>query len=107
MAGVMEFMLLLWRVAMESLLRLPEVMARTGLSRPSVYQRIKRGTFPSQISLGRACAWVESEIDAWVTDKITRSRSPEGLAHQAAMSVKGEHRGTASAAAIKARSQAA
>ena len=59
----------------ESILRLPEVQARTGLSRSTIYQRINKGSFPKQVSLGdRAIGFVESEIDLWIEKQITKSR---------------------------------
>ena len=57
------------------ILRLPEVMTRTGLSRSTIYLRISQGTFPKPVSLGtRAVGWVESEIDEWVIQQIEASR---------------------------------
>lgn len=51
------------------LLRLPEVMARVGLKRSAIYQRMSDGRFPRSRSLGPKCTvWVESEIDAWIRD---------------------------------------
>jgi prophage regulatory protein len=50
------------------LLRLPDVMARVGLKRSAIYQRMGEGKFPKSRSLGPKCAvWVEAEIDAWIT----------------------------------------
>jgi prophage regulatory protein len=55
------------------LLRLPEVIARVGLKRSAIYQRMSEGRFPKSRSLGPKCAvWVESEIDDWI-DSIARS----------------------------------
>lgn len=49
------------------LLRLPEVMARVGLKRSAIYQRMSDGRFPKSRSLGPKCAvWVEAEIADWV-----------------------------------------
>jgi len=49
------------------LIRLPEVMARVGLKRSSIYQRMTEGRFPKSRSLGPRCAvWIESEIDSWI-----------------------------------------
>ena len=49
------------------LIRLPEVIARVGLKRSSIYQRMAEGRFPKGRSLGPRCAvWVEAEIDAWI-----------------------------------------
>ena len=55
----------------ESILRLPAVMLRTGLSRSSLYDKISKGEFPTSINLGlRAVGWVESEINEWIDDRI-------------------------------------
>lgn len=54
------------------LLRLPEVIARVGLKRSAIYQRMSDGTFPRSRSLGSKCAvWVEAEIDSWI-EKVVR-----------------------------------
>lgn len=56
-------------------LRLPQVKQRTALSRSSLYAKISRGEFPSPINLGgRAVAWLESEIDGWIRDRVDASR---------------------------------
>ena len=53
-----------------SILRLPAVIARTGLSRSTIYARIAENDFPSAIPLGiRAVGWAESEIDTWLEEK--------------------------------------
>ncbi|MGT8566543.1 helix-turn-helix transcriptional regulator [Klebsiella oxytoca] len=58
------------------LIRLKEVMNRTGYSRSWIYELIKAHEFPEQIQLGpRAIAFVESEIDQWINDKIYYSRN--------------------------------
>ena len=49
------------------LIRLKEVKFRTGLSVPTIYRRMKAGTFPKSHSLGGPIvAWSEDEIDAWI-----------------------------------------
>jgi prophage regulatory protein len=61
---------------MQALLRLPVVKARTGLSRSTIYARIREGTFPAPVNLGkRAVAWNCESIDAWIAVQIKRSRS--------------------------------
>ncbi len=56
-------------------LRLPEVMARTGLSRSTIYLRLEQGLFPRPVSLGgRAVGWIESEIDEWMNNRVAESR---------------------------------
>jgi len=58
-----------------TILRLPKVKDRTGLSRSSIYLRISQGLFPKPISLGaRAVGWVEEEIDQWLSEQISSSR---------------------------------
>ena len=58
-----------------SILRRPQVEARTGLSRSTIYARIQDGTFPRPILLGsRAVGWLEYEIDDWLDHRIKASR---------------------------------
>ena len=60
---------------MLTILRLPSVKNRTGLSRSGIYLRIAEGSFPKQVSLGkRTIGWVESEIEAWLSNQIEQSR---------------------------------
>lgn len=55
------------------LIRLPEVMARVGLRRSAIYQRMSEGRFPRSRSLGPKCAvWVEAEIDTWIRNIADR-----------------------------------
>lgn len=57
------------------ILRLKSVIARTGLSRSSIYLRMANDEFPKQVSLGgRAVGWLESDIESWLADKIESSR---------------------------------
>ncbi len=52
-------------------IKLPSVMARTCLSRSSIYSKIQKGEFPSPVKLGpRASAWVETEVDVWLEQRI-------------------------------------
>ena len=58
-----------------AILRLPAVMARTGVSRSSIYSWIAQGKFPEPISLGpRAVGWLAEEIDDWIKRQIDASR---------------------------------
>ncbi|PTQ12920.1 DNA-binding protein [Sphingomonas oleivorans] len=53
----------------DRLVRLPEVMNRTGLSRTTIYRRMGEGTFPARVPLGRnSVAWYESDIRVWVSN---------------------------------------
>lgn len=61
-----------------TILRLPAVKGRTGLSRSTLYSRVADGTFPAPISLGpRAVGWVEADVEAWIARQIERSRTQE------------------------------
>lgn len=55
------------RTVSDRLLRLPEVMKRTGLSRTTVYRYVRMGSFPSPIRLtSKAIAWPETTINDFV-----------------------------------------
>lgn len=57
------------------ILRRKQVEARTGLSRSTLYARIKAGTFPAPVSLGpRAVGWIDSDVQLWVSDRIDAGR---------------------------------
>jgi prophage regulatory protein len=61
------------------MIRLPTVIEQTGLSRSSIYLRMKNNKFPKSISLGdRAIAWLEEDINQWIEDKIIESKSLGG-----------------------------
>lgn len=62
------------------LIRLPEVRARTGLSRSAIYARMQAGDFPPPVKLGeRASAWPEHEVMAWCQARIA-ARDAKGAA---------------------------
>ena len=51
----------------DSLLRRPEVEARTGRSRSTLHKSMKRGEFPQAVKLGtRLVACRESNVAAWL-----------------------------------------
>tara|TARA_B100000809_G_scaffold72419_1_gene70138 strand:+ start:283 stop:546 length:264 start_codon:yes stop_codon:yes gene_type:complete len=63
------------------LIRLNEVLSRTGYGRTSIYRKMEEGTFPKCLKLGppindhtkfdsRAIAWIEHEVDQWVESRI-------------------------------------
>ena len=61
--------------------RLPQVRARTGLSRSEIYRRISTSEFPMPVKIGtRASAWNSAEIDAWIGAKIAARDSGKGSA---------------------------
>ncbi|MFJ5331692.1 helix-turn-helix transcriptional regulator [Pectobacterium versatile] len=57
------------------LIRLPEVMSKTGFSKAWIYRLIRKKHFPSPIKTGsRSIAFVESEVDGWIELRIAESR---------------------------------
>lgn len=59
----------------ESILRLPQVKERVGLSRSTIYARIAEGIFPGPINLGgNSVGWIDSEVSAWIAERIAASR---------------------------------
>ena len=67
-----------------TILRRKQVEARTGLSRSSIYARLRHNpkrpgdydpTFPKPVSVGaKAVGWIEAEIAAWLTAQVEKSR---------------------------------
>jgi prophage regulatory protein len=56
------------------ILRFPEVVSRTGLSRSTVYGRIRAGDFPLPVPLGegRAVGFLEREVNSWIDSLMNR-----------------------------------
>ncbi|CDH34130.1 AlpA family transcriptional regulator [Xenorhabdus bovienii] len=60
----------------ENLIRLPEVQRRTGYGKAWIYKLIADNRFPKQVKIGtRSVAFIESEVDAWIAQRIAESRS--------------------------------
>jgi prophage regulatory protein len=69
----------------QRLIRLPQVQLKTGLARATIYLRIAQGTFPNSIPLdGRSVAWIESEVDEWVEQRIRAARGDRFTVPQSA-----------------------
>lgn len=52
----------------DRILRLPAVIARTGLSRATIYRRFTHGSFPKPVRLtARSIGWRESDLERWLT----------------------------------------
>lgn len=61
------------------LLRLKDVQHQVGLGRSAIYEKIKRGEFPSPVSLGaRAVAWPSDAINAWIDERIAVANQAKG-----------------------------
>jgi len=50
----------------DRLLRLPAVQELTGLARATIYKAVVQRSFPKPVKLGRASAWPEAEVRAWI-----------------------------------------
>lgn len=59
-----------------TLLRLPEVKRRTGISRSLIYRLIQEETFPRNIPLGgRTVAWSSIDVDLWINERIAAAKA--------------------------------
>lgn len=59
----------------QSLLRLPEVLRMTGLSKTQVYRLSRAGGFPTGIRISPRCTcWSSTEIDDWIRGRIALAR---------------------------------
>jgi prophage regulatory protein len=55
----------------QKILRLKDVIERTGLARSTIYLYISRGQFPRPVNIGhRAVGWLEAEVEQWLASKI-------------------------------------
>ncbi|QDX27364.1 AlpA family phage regulatory protein [Sphingomonas suaedae] len=55
----------------DRILRINTVLARTGLSRSTMYRKMESGTFPGNIQISTRCVgWRESAINAWLRNPM-------------------------------------
>ena len=63
------------------LIRLPEVLSRTGYGRTTIYRKMEDGSFPRSVKLegppiapeafdSKAVAWIEDEVEQWIESRI-------------------------------------
>lgn len=61
----------------DRIIRLNTVRFRTGLSRSTIYRKIREGTFPAQIRISiNGAGWKESDINRWIANPV--AWRPEG-----------------------------
>jgi prophage regulatory protein len=54
-----------------SILRIKQVLQKTGIGRSTLYNKIKSREFPPPIKLGeRSSGWIASEVDAWLLNRM-------------------------------------
>ena len=57
--------------APDRIVRLKTVLARTGLSRSTIYRKIAEGTFPPRIRISvNGAGWRESDLNRWVENPV-------------------------------------
>ena len=60
----------------DRMLKIGEVLELAGLSKPSVYRRMKDSNFPQPKAMGpRAVGWSETEVRQWLSDRPTKEGS--------------------------------
>lgn len=62
------------RAKSRRILRMPATVVKVGLSRSSIYEKIKKNEFVPQVRLGaRAMGFFESDIDEWLEERRVSS----------------------------------
>ncbi|ONN67932.1 AlpA family transcriptional regulator [Herbaspirillum sp. VT-16-41] len=60
------------------LIRLNDVSRATGLRRSTIYKYMAEGAFPKAVALGGCrVAWVEQEIQDWISERVKARDSME------------------------------
>jgi prophage regulatory protein len=63
------------------LLSKPEVLDRTGVTYPTIWQWMRDGRFPRSRTLGGKICWIESEVEQWMKDlPRTKLKAPDKVA---------------------------
>jgi prophage regulatory protein len=57
------------------LIRLPAALGMVGLGRTAWLDLVREGRAPRPIKIGRATAWVESELADWLREQIRNRRA--------------------------------
>ena len=62
-------------------IRLPEVLARTGLGRSTIYKLMSENNFPKVVKMTkRTSVWISDEVDQWIDSRIKlRLESEENI----------------------------
>lgn len=61
------------------LLRIDRVLDLVPIGRSSLYRYVEEGSFPAPIKQGGVSLWVNTEIQAWLRDRLAARRSNEDL----------------------------
>jgi len=63
-----------YSVLNDQLVTMAFITRRTGLTDKWFYKLIQDGEFPKPIKLGRSSRWLQSEVEAWLHQRIDQSR---------------------------------
>lgn len=65
------------------ILRLPDVVARTGISRSMIYRLMAAGQFPAAVRItGRVTGWRSTDVDEWIASlPAVEPRRAQDAAH--------------------------
>ena len=56
---------------MEKFIRLPQVLALTGVSKSTIWKWIGEGKFPQRIKIShRVSVWKQTDVDNWIQEQI-------------------------------------
>lgn len=59
----------------DPIIKLPKVCEITGLSKSSIYDKMKEGTFPQSVQISsRSVGWLLSEINEFIQERVAESR---------------------------------
>jgi prophage regulatory protein len=65
----------------DKIIRIKTVLARTGLSRSTLYRKMAEGTFPAQVKISiHGAGWHESAVNRWIADPV--SYRPDEAEHR-------------------------
>lgn len=77
-------------MAVQNILRLPDVEKATGLKKSAIYQEMAEGRFPRPMQLtAQAVGWPENDIAAWqqARERATGGRAPRARKRRTSASV--------------------
>jgi prophage regulatory protein len=56
------------------ILRLTEVIERTGLKKTKIYELQSEGEFPMRVKItAHAVGWIEHEVQAWLAERVAKN----------------------------------
>jgi prophage regulatory protein len=63
------------------LIRMPEVISKTGLRKSAIYNLIRFGQFPGPVRVSaKVSAWLESEVDLFIEQRLIERDEREARA---------------------------